>query len=325
VPYALFGPHPWLGELLNAALGVATAWLVHRLALMSFGSVAAAVALYLFAISPDQIFMTPILGSETLYALLITAAALALVIPGLRSAIAVGVALGASMYVRATTAFVAVAILVAAPLVLAWPRRLIVIALTAVVIMVPVVIRNQIDYGEWSLSTSRFGAWSLLIGTNQEHNGVYNTDDLRFVGGRPETIEGNRLAQDEAIRRITSDPVAFAGLVVRKFEILWGSGDYGIRAAGSAGARDPRNAFADLSQLIYVAIVLLATATAWRLRKNAVVLLTLAIVVVISVVHSFIEVTPRYHAYVIPLLCILAAPEAIRRWAPVQAASPTSA
>ena len=54
IPYSLFGPQPWIAEIANVVFGVATAWLVYRVALSVFGEPAAVAALFLFAIAPTR-------------------------------------------------------------------------------------------------------------------------------------------------------------------------------------------------------------------------------------------------------------------------------
>ena len=175
-------------------------------------------------------FATPILGSDTLYALLVTAAAAAIFVPRVRSALLGGALLGASQYVRATTIRVLPAFLAVLRLLPAWRARVLAVLLAAGIVLLPVFVHNRIAHDEWSIATSRFGGWSLLVGSNQSHDGMYNTDDLALIGG-PSAFgsdAADRLAQTLAIQRITRDPGGFAGLVVRKFNVLWGSGYWGI-------------------------------------------------------------------------------------------------
>jgi hypothetical protein len=313
VPYALFGPHPVLGGLLNAGLGVAAVWLVYRLATLHLGTASASAGAYLLAVSPDQVLMTPILGSEALYAFLVTAAASAAFLPGLLPAAMTGAALGASQYVRATSVYVLPAFLALLATQPQWRTRVPALTLAALVMLLPVIAHNRMAHDEWSVSTSRFGNWTLLVGTNQHHNGIYNVDDLRLIGGQPTTPEGSRLAQRIALQRITSDPAGFAALTVRKFNVLWASGFWAVRATGTdrpAAAQHALNLFA---QVIYAAILVLAASGAWRLRREPVVILLLALVGLMTAAHAVIEVSDRYHAFVMPLMCMVAGFEVARR------------
>lgn len=322
IPYAFFGPQPWLGEVLNVGFGVATAWLVYRLAHQLFGEPAAAVALYLFAIAPDQVLMTPVLATEPLYTLLLTLAASMLFMPRLAAAALAGLALGASQYVRTTTMLIAPAFFAVVPLLARWRPRLLVLVAVFAIALVPIVRHNLIQYGDWSISTSRRGAWALLVGTNQKYSGGFNMEDAGDPNIHQWSAEAARIAQAEAVRRITSDPVAFGGLVVRKFYSFSASGDYAVWIAIPEAPQAVRSGLALISQAIYAAILVLAMVTAWRARSNPVVVLSLAVLTILALVHAFLEVAPRYHASLVPLLCVLAGVQAARWWLKDDAVQP---
>jgi 4-amino-4-deoxy-L-arabinose transferase-like glycosyltransferase len=312
IPYALFGPQPVLGELLNVGFGVATAWLVYRLAHQMFGEPAGAAALFLFAIAPDQVLMTSVLATEPLYTFLVTVAAAMLFMPRLAAAAVAGLALGASQYVRTTTMLIAPAFFAVIPLLTRWRPRLLVVVVFFAIAVVPIIRHNVLAYDEWSISTSRRGAWSLLVGTNQQYSGAYNQKDVGDPSIHQWSAEAARIAQAKAIQRITSDPVGFGGLAVRKFYSLWAGGDYAVWIAVPGGSQATRSGLSLISQAIWAAILVLATATAWRVRRHPVVVLTLAVVTILVLVHTFVEVSPRYHASVVPLLCVLAGVTAAR-------------
>jgi len=65
-----------------------------------------------------------------------------------------------------------------------------------------------------------------------------------------------------------------------------------------------------LAQAAYLAILGLALFGLWRMRRalpgTAVVIL--AMVAALALAHTFVEIQPRYHAYVEPLFCVLAGP-----------------
>jgi hypothetical protein len=114
------------------------------------------------------------------------------------------------------------------------------------------------------------------------------------------------------MRRIADDPVAFARLAVRKFPIMWGNDEAGVRYAFSrAELRQPLGASLLLmSQIAYLAVVVGAIAGLWLARRRlspTVVAIALLVVATIGL-HLFVEVKPRYHAWLIPLLLVLAAP-----------------
>jgi hypothetical protein len=198
------------------------------------------------------------------------------------------------------------------PLLDRWRVRVLLVLVAFAIALVPIVRHNLIQYGELSVATSRHGAWSLLLGTNQKYSGRFNLEDLALVGGQPWTAEAARIAQDEALRRISADPIAFGSLVVRKFEGLWASGEYGIWTALPDAPQATRSGLVLLSQAIYASIVVLAALAAWRIRRQALVILTLGFLSTMTLAHAFLEIMPRYHAPVVPLICILAGVQAAR-------------
>lgn len=312
IPYAVFGPQPWLGELLNIGLGVVTAWLVYRLTHLAFGELAAAGAVYLFAIAPDQILMTAVHATEPLYTMLLMAAAVMLFIPRIATAVVAGLALGASQYVRPTTLLIAPVFVAIMPLLARWRPRLVVFGAFVVIALLPVIQHNAEAYGEWSVSTSRRGAWSLLVGTNQTYSGAFNAEDV--PPDQVWTAEAAAIAQAEAIRRITSDPGGFGGLAVRKAFSFTASGDYAIWIALPGASQTARSSLALISQAIYAAILTLAATAAWRVRREPVAVFSLAILAILTVTHAFLEVSPRYHASLVPLFCVLAGTQAAHWW-----------
>jgi hypothetical protein len=312
IPYAVLGPQPWLGELLNIGLGVVTAWLVYRLTQLAFGELAAGAAIYLFAIAPDQVLMTAVHATEPLYTMLVMVAATMLFVPRIATAVVAGLALGVSQYVRPTTLLISPVFVAILPLIDRWRPRLVVFGAFIVIALLPVIQHNAEAYGEWSVSTSRRGAWSLLVGTNQRYSGAFNASDV--PSDQVWTAEAAAIAQAEAIRRITSDPAGFGALAVRKVFSFTASGDYAIWIALPDASQTARSSLALISQAIYAAILTLAMLAAWRVRREPVAVFSLGILAILTVAHMFLEVSPRYHATLVPLFCVLAGVQAAHWW-----------
>jgi hypothetical protein len=94
---------------------------------------------------------------------------------------------------------------------------------------------------------------------------------------------------------------------------MWSPEDYGV--SWTVGVTHPSNkdesvALLVVSQTAYVAILGLAILGLWRSKRAipGTVVLILAIVGSLAIAHTFVEIQPRYHSYVEPLLCILAGP-----------------
>jgi hypothetical protein len=322
--YWLGGDGTWVHEAINVAAAVAGGWLLWDLVRGLAGRAAAAIVLFAFAVLPTQVLLTPVLLTDVLYTTLLIGlcwVGVRLAGGGLWPAVAAGCLLAITQYVRP----VGPALLPALALVpLIWVRPLrravLVIAVVALAfgaVMTPVVVHNLAAHGDLSVSTSAYGGWSLYMGTNQETNGRYNDADAATIQSLPgETLwDRSEAAGRLGAERITSDPAGFAGLTVRKFRVMWGTEEYGVifgfrpdgRSSGAMAGLDLAN------QLVYIALLLsAATALGLLLRSRQVPaqLLVLVIGLLLSeaLVHTFLEVKPRYHAHTLPLILLLATP-----------------
>ena len=319
--YALFGVHPWLGELLNLGLAVLTGWMLHRVVLNAWGARPAAAALVVYALVPSQVLLTTTLFTETAYAaVLMTAIMLATgaVATGrIVAALATGAILAASQYVRPVSqAFLPMFALLPFLSGLRLSRAATVsatIAATFVLVLAPIAAFNLSTHGDLSLSTSSYGGWSVFVGANQVHNGMFNRDDQAILRATDGSVwERSKILGREGVERITGDPRGFAELAVRKFRILWSDDTYAVNAAlpGLAPMDLTRHGLLLASQAVYAGLSVAATVGLWRQRQGrlAAAVLLAGLLVTIAVAHTFVEVQPRYHAYVLPLLCALAAP-----------------
>jgi hypothetical protein len=318
VVYALFGAQPVYAQLLNCLIAVATAALVYDTARRLWDGNAARWALWLFALAPAQILMTSVLASEAPYGLLLMLAVWLAVRLGSRrfaAALAIGGVLAASDYVRATSpalipAFAVLPFVASVRLrvATAWAAAL---ALAFLLVLVPVVAWNLQRQGVLSISPSNYGGWSLLVGTDPAHNGQYNAALINVVGGTPGTPEFDQRAGQIAIERLRAKPLQFLELAVKKFPLMWAIDNYGVfYTMGTASNSDASASLLLLSQAAYLATVGLALAGLWRVRGAVPPAVTTMILILATlvVVHSFLEVEPRYHAYLVPIFCILAGP-----------------
>jgi 4-amino-4-deoxy-L-arabinose transferase-like glycosyltransferase len=316
--YAIFGPQIAVAEVLNLAFAVATGWFVYDTARRAWDKTVGAAALATFAVMPSQILLTPVPLTETMYAMLISGTVWAAVAFRARPLIAAAgsaALLALSQYVRSTSVAFLPALLVVPLLDAATWRRVAQQAVVSVavflLVLLPVVQFNLQAHRELSISTSAYGGWTLYVGTNQKFDGQWNPEDAARMEAFPgdSVWEKSEVAGREGIKRITSDPAGFIALVVRKFGVQWANEDYGANyAIGPGVAGNVRPSLHLLGSLVYIGLLLLTLfgLLLERHRRPAALVLALMILVAVVIIHVFAEVTGRYHAYVIPLLCIIA-------------------
>lgn len=315
--FAPFGAQTLYGQLLNCAMGLATAALVYDIAQRLWGPASARWSLWLFALAPTQILMTGVLASEPLYGLLLCLAIWLSIRLGARwilAAVAIGAVLAASNYVRPTSpalvpAFVAVFFIASYKPKVA---TLASVALVAcfLVLLAPVAVWSEQTKGELSISPSNYGGWSLLVGTDSARTGQYNPDLVSQVGGTPGTPDFDRRAGQLAVERLRKNPGKLVPLAIQKFPIMWAADTYGvlytIGIGSDSGHPSESKGLLVASQAAYLVLVTLCAIGLWALRSAVppTVLLILLMVLALALVHTFLEIEPRYHSFVVPLLCI---------------------
>lgn len=321
--YRAFGSGPPAVELLNIALATVSGALLFDAARRTWGRRAATLAVSSFAVLPSQVLMVLPPLAEPLYATVLLAACWLLTrsrtLDGMMSAVA-GASLGAAQYVRPTAAPLIVALGIAVAV-----RRdgrrlaasLTLAALGLVVVLLPVLAFNLEAHGELSVSTSAYGGWTLYVGANQASDGRWNRADADRLAQLPgaSTWDRSAAAGREAIDRIASDPLGYAGLMVRKVGVVWADESFAPFYALPATLDDPMRAAVTVgAQVPYVALL---AAAAWSVRRRrrprAVVVFVVGVLLIVVAIQLFVEAHSRYHAYLDPLLALVAAGAAGRR------------
>jgi 4-amino-4-deoxy-L-arabinose transferase-like glycosyltransferase len=352
--YRLLGVGRTAPEVLNLLLsgvGVAllAAW-VHALA----GRAAGATAVAVLAVAPSQTLFVLFAGTETLFTTLLLAAVLFLTVAlaSMRGdvrrrrvlvyAAASGIALGLALWVR-PTALVIGPFFAVLPLLLSRSRLGATLTLVFVLgfgaMLSPIVAVNRVHLDRWSPSTSLFTGWQLYIGFNQESMGRWNDADRQRVNlavpefrdfqlvheyerGRfdPETLrraaERDAAALRLAIERIREDGIRLPIILPFKVFFAWGPADAPVRFMTGLPT-DPLVATL-LSQFWWMAV--LAGAIWWHVRHGRddplPGLIVSAAVVPVAIGLLLLEVLPRYHEYVVPLIAGLAAISLTRQLPP---------
>ncbi len=321
--YAVLGTNPMVGELLNVALAFVTGYLVYDIGLHAFGRRAGALGLWLFAVAPAQIIYVVVLGTEALYGALIVAAVWVVVRLGwgrVLTGVAAGALLGASQYVRATTPALIPAFALAAFLGPIRPRAAglaaVALVMSFLLVLAPVILHNLETQGVPSVSTSSYGAWTLLVGMDPRGNGTYNAHLLVEVGGgKMGSPDFDRRALALAMARIGGNPVGVAALMVRKIPGMWADESYGVKwvfhpkniRAFEMTSATTRRLLTLASQSAYACLTVMAAIAVFRRRPpNQTLLLITLVFLAVAAVHLVVEIQPRYHAYLVPLMCVVA-------------------
>lgn len=326
-PLALAGMYSLLGvgsaaiETLNIACAAVTTWLVFDIARIGWTRSVGVLAAGTYAVVPSQILLTLPPLTEPLYTVAVTGVvrlAIGRDARPLLAAAIVGLAVAGAQYVRATATSLMAPLVVFPFLVGETLRRsaaqAVILVATFGVAMLPVVSFNLATHGDLSVSTSAYGGWSVYVGANQDSGGRFNREDSALFASLPGTSawERSERAGVLGVKRIADDPVGFVAMQPRKFATLFRDESYaGLMAFAPAGPIAPVEAeVAELvGQIFYAPVVALGLVAFALERRNPrpVVLLIGMIVALVAATHVFLEVHGRYHAYLLPLLVILAA------------------
>lgn len=322
--YRLVGDGTWVHEAVNVLAAVAGGWLLLDLVSRACGRIAAAMAVAIYAVLPGLALLTPLLLTDTVYATILLALCWATMRMGsgrAATAAMAGVLLAISQYVRP----VAPALLPAmalVPLLYVRPLRrgamlLAVLLFAFTAGMLPAIANNLAEHGDVSASTSSYGGWSLLMGTNQQADGRYNDGDATLIDSLPGATLWDRseVAGQLGLERIADDPIGFAGLAVRKFRVMWGTEEFAVifafRPHGPArGALAGLDLLANVAYLGVTLAAAAALATVIRRRgpPDPLLVVVVGLLLCEAAVHTFLEVKPRYHALDEPLFLVLGAP-----------------
>ncbi len=287
-----------------------------------YGAQAGAIALLLYALWPAGALMTLVRIPHSAYDLAFVAGAWVVVASphGWRGSALGGVVLGLSQYLRPTTFVLLPAFLVAR----AWRARrwrgeilatLVPMVLAFLLVLVPIMTWHLSTRGVLDISTSAYGGSSLYHGTNWESGGRWSegaSRELTAIAG-DDQWERTRVGQQLAIGRLRDDPIGMFALAIRKQDTLWGRESYGIRYGIRRELATepylPRSVLPSLaSGSFYAALLALAALGLYLRRRRTDALSSLLVLsaLTMSLMHGFVEVRDRYHAYLVPLLMPIA-------------------
>lgn len=318
--YALVGHHPEAVRAAQVPLGAVTILLSWILARRLFGARVAIVAAFAVALYPLAWQYEELLYSESL-ATPLTLGLLILIFsrpPTWRRAIAVGLLLGLTMFVRPTTEFVLAGALVAWILEAGWRRGVgmtVAALLVAVCVIVPWTVRNAVVlHGFVPISlqdAAAYGTFNPQSASNPFGPWAWQPDpasDAYLFNPRHPLSDVTLRAQ--LIHRATAYVEAHPSSLLDAF--FWNglSRLWDIRRRSRSVAEVPfegrSRLVTDLGLDVYDVFLPLALIGLWRVRRRRwLVLGFLAIALAASVVYT-IDSGTRYRAPLEPLIAILA-------------------
>jgi tetratricopeptide (TPR) repeat protein len=320
VVYRAVGRDLLLVRLLQVAMGVATCWIVARLATRLDGPLAGNVAAALVAAFAPSIFQEGEFEKTALGVLLATGALLLFLRDGWRSKLAAGAMLGLAALTRGNILLVGAAA-VAYLIVIRAPRAALTFAAGAALVIAPVTARNVAVSGEWVLAVSGAGQ-NLYTGNNPANpDGAYHSvpfarpqtahEEGDFLAeaerraGRPLTArEASAFWTRETVRHVAAQPAFAARVLARKIALFWSdvevadAWEMAFVAGFSPVLRLPLVSFA-----VLLGLAVLGVAAASRSRDGRIVV-AYVLLYAASVIAFFIF--SRYRLHVVPPLAALA-------------------
>jgi hypothetical protein len=308
--------------------------LYSALASLGVAEATAKTAALLYGFSPSVVFFAPLITSESVFNFLIAVCLYVLSRYRRRAALRTAAVLGGASALLFITRQNGAAFVIAFALYLAlWPgkvrQRMLPLASMLATFLLIVFLNAYATSrytGQFSVMSSPWGAYYFMVGTNRVSRGVYNPEDFALAGyGRLSHEEASRNALRIGIERIRVDPLGFVAFAFTdKLKELWWTDVSSVelptdlspkqRALVDAGVIPLARRLTDSFWLFLILTAALAliwcTASprrrAERLPDELTCILVLPLLL-LSLLHVFIEVQPRYHVPYVPLLCTLSA------------------
>jgi len=222
--YFVVGHHPIAVKFLQGFLDILIALMIYHL-LAGFSSVVRLLGAAFWAFYPPAILYTNYLMSESVFTLLLVSSVLLLLKSILRkpgSSFALGLLFGALVLMKPSFLLVILVLTAFLPKLQVPVRSLVFVALGALLVVSPWLIRNYRASGTVVLSSN--GGINLLIGNNPNSTGAYAiTFPPEAIAGARDEFEVNRRASEYAVRYIVEHPGAFLVNGVKKIAHLFES------------------------------------------------------------------------------------------------------
>lgn len=337
--YTVFGESVLAAQLLNVVLSTATVALVYLIGRLTMGRQAAFVGASIVAAFPSLIFFTGVTLSETaftFFALL----AIALVLlearnpqrRDLRLLLGAGLAFGFASLIRGQ------ALLLPIVLIPFWLRagtdrsriadKLVAIALGIGLIVAPWTIRNTIQLDKPVLISTNAGV-DLWIGHHPSARGNFGStggDALVFRHAELDPVARELRANSEGFREALTfaltHPAQELALPFEKLFWLYANDEEGLKWNEGHGGQPflsaaARGGLLFISDAYYFAVFvfLVLGARLWFSHRDPGKLLLCSLVGYWTLVHLVFFGDPRFHAPIMPVVALLAAPALVALWA----------
>jgi hypothetical protein len=328
--YHFLGTRINLARFINIGLGVGSLLALYWLGWKVGGKKIARSGALLFLLWPAQWMYTGVLASEHLGLMSLLIALNFLVADHSDSSVHSKDIILASLFI--TIAFITRSVLIvgllAGLLIILITRQAIKLKLVQIIILL---VAFSLGYGlymgglqlVYHATPASTPAYNLMVGVNYESTGTYNREDADRFTSYTSLKEANRFAYQVAVGRITSHPLDFIILMVRKISITWKDDFYGAYFSLNQVGQIPLlhwngvleyilahiGLWNAISQLFHSFLLLCTSVGCFRLMQSRVSqswLLLLLVILGITCVHSILETQARYHYVAEPLLMLIA-------------------
>gem|GEM_PF-4237499 len=318
-------PDPLIGRLINGLASTFTIGIVYLLGRELLDSRMALMPALIIAFFPSEIGAVSLLGTESIATLILVLIGFIFVL-GIKDKtkrryfLITGGLICLGFHFRSSIIFylpILVLFLLYSRLERAHKKNAFMAILAGAVIVQALLISgHSLMTGKLTLgSISSQDSFPILSGTNFEHNGAWNSDDVELYYSWPEENRDS-LAQLEAYQRIKNNPLLFLRTIMIKYSVLFKDNTYSTRLIfedfdwslwsmpSFLSGKNLTIICVLLSQATYFAIWGFSFLSFMNKKVGIASVTILAVIVFTLLPHAILEVQPRYHHYIMPYLII---------------------
>jgi 4-amino-4-deoxy-L-arabinose transferase-like glycosyltransferase len=320
-------PEVITGKIINAVASSLSLLLVYYISILIFNKKTGLAAMFLLSILLSDINMVSVIGTESLAQTFLLASlffAIKITLSNKKNdyyygPFATGLIFGIGITIRSSLIFFIFCLLILFIIYIKSKVKSLASFLIGIFIGLILIvsyysiIKKEISF-EPLLTQESF---PILSGTNYQSGGRYNLDDAEMYISWP-LEERDNMAREVAIDRIKKDPLGLISILPRKMDYLFASNDYGITWSLDSIDWEKHNVSTEfqkyliklngvISQSVYIIILCFAFIGSMH-KEKPVLFSVLFFCLILSFIfpHFFLEVQPRYHHYLTPLIIPLA-------------------